>query len=316
MTITTKPHIPTAALKSSFDQLEKALDSSTKADGSVDVKKLETALKNADPGAKLGLSAVADAFVRERTVSTGGGCGSSGSTHTVQEKPTTLTKGEVKTVLTALLTARARAEGFDTQKADGTKGKDKKLSADEAASAVQLAGTGLAADIALGALQGAEQAATAGAALADKLHIGFARAGAALNAAKGRDGSVSMEGLQLAFARLPDGVDGDALLSAISKAFERERVVHSGGGCGGGSSTTVREAPSKLTKSEVKEVAAALTRASEILEEAGDVKASALKALIATAKDDGDLTGSLMNAIARPFVPPNPPAPSSGGGGC
>mgnify|MGYP000945074046 CR=1 FL=1 len=316
MAITTKPHVATADLKRSFDQLEKALDKSTKADGSVDVKKLETALKTADAGAQLGLAAIADAFTRERTYTTGGGCGSSSSTRTVQEQPTTLTKTEAKSVLKALLEARARAEAFDTEKADGAKGKDGKLSSDELARASLGAGSGLAGELAASALTGAENDATSGLALGQKLAAGLDRAASALTASQGRDGSVSMEGLALAFSRLPEGTDGDALLKSISEAFERARVVHSGGGCGGGSSTTVYDAPTKLTKTEAKEVAAAFAEARAVLDDAGTVKASGLKALIADARDRGDLAGALFDAIARPFVPASPPPPSSGGGGC
>src|SRR5688572_30308091 len=173
------PQIPTANLTRSLDSLSKAIEKATKADGSVDVRKLETALKSADPGAKLGLAAIADAFVRDKTVWVGGsgGCGgSSGYSTTVQEKPSSLKPAEVKSVLSALLQARAKVEAFDTTKADGKKGKDQQLSPQEAAAAGKIAGDGLAGDIALATLLGAENVAAKEGKLGGQLQHLFARA--------------------------------------------------------------------------------------------------------------------------------------------
>jgi hypothetical protein len=227
-----------------------------------------------------------------------------------------LNKAEVKTVLTALLQARAKTEAFDTHQADGKAGKDQKISTQEAAAAADSAGSGLASDLALAALQGAENDASTSGTLKSQLGNQFARAEAALTATKGRDGSVSMKTLETAFARLPNGVDGDALLSAISNAFERARTVSSGGGCGGGSTTTVYDAPTKLTKSEVASVREAFADAMALVDDAGTLNAKGMKALIAAAEAKGDLVGAFMDALVTPHIPAAPPAPSYGSGGC
>jgi hypothetical protein len=316
-----KPQIPTATLAKSLDQLQKAIDKSTKADGSVDVKKLETALKTADPGAKLGLAAIADAFVRERTYYSGGGCGSSSSSHTVQEKPTSLDKSEVKSVLSALLAARSKVESFDTKKADGKAGKDGKLSPEEAAAASKLAGKGLGADIALATLQGAENATTEGAKLGPQLARVFGRAEAAVMATKGRDGTITMSTLEAAMDRLPAGIDSKAMFAAISSAYERARTVYSGGGggCGGGggSSRTVYDAPSKLTKKEAGEVMSAFAQAVQLVVNAGTLGGAAtMKQLISDAKSAGSLVGELMELAVKPHLPRDPPPVSYSRSGC
>lgn len=276
--------IPTATLQNSLDNLEKAIEKSTKADGSVDVQKLENALKTADPGAKNALSAIADAFERERTHYTAGGCGSS-QAHTYYEPPTSLAKKEVNSVLKALLVARSKVESFDTKLADGKPGQDAAISPEEAAAAAKLAGRGLGADLALATLQGAEEALLpSNANLRKQLAHVLGRAQAAVMATKGKDGTITMSTLEAAIDRLP-GIDGKELSYAIASRVENRRPVY-------GTLT-------KLTKEEAEHVESVFAEAVQIVNDTDNLRADWVSDF---SRSVGGLLGDVMRLAVKPHI--------------
>lgn len=319
MPIQKTPHASTQQLRRSLESIEKAVQKATKSDGTVDVKKLEAGLARADEGAKLGLESIVDAFQREYTYSTGGGCGSSSRTHVGHKDPTALTAGEAQSVLTALVQARAKAESFDTHKASGKKGKDGAISAEESARAMKKAGDDLAGKLATSALEGAERTALDGAGLGVQLESSLERAAAAVRVVAGRDGSVDVSALQMAFARLPEEAQSDGLLDAIKSAFQRTQTVRVSSGCSSTTETRYVD-PTKLSRAEATEVHDALEQALQLIADKsdgdGDLSTKRLRSLKEDASALGGLVESFVDLVVEPHLPAPPPAPSRSYGGC
>ncbi len=315
--------VPTTTLKKTLAAIEKAVGKATGDDGKVDVAKLEGALAKADPGAKLGLKAIADAFVRKTEVwisTGGGGCGGGGYSSTQDVPATALTAREAKSVLSALVAAKAKAGAFDTGGGAGGK-PDGVVTPLEAATAMRGAGNLLADKLAVAALQGAQEAADAKLGLADHLAAALDRASTTVGTLKGRDGSLSMAALGTALKKLGSAVDGDALFQAVKHAHERTRTISvSTGGCGGSnSSQTVQETPSKLTKSEATALQASFAAAATALTAARSADGGLTAAAMGRAvKDAGaGLAGTLVELVVERHRPVAAPVyASSSTGGC
>ncbi|MEW5851218.1 MAG: hypothetical protein AB2A00_20690 [Myxococcota bacterium] len=148
-------------LEKSLDRLDKALEKAVDDKGQVSVDELERRLdvtaevKGKDVGTTKALEAVKDEFSRTESYWVSSGCSGYSATRTVE--PELLKKGEVKNVREALMEAKKRVAGFDTHKADGTKGKDGVISEKEEKAALAKPADDLAGTLAQEALKGARQ---------------------------------------------------------------------------------------------------------------------------------------------------------------
>ncbi|MBI4815875.1 MAG: hypothetical protein HY791_06445 [Deltaproteobacteria bacterium] len=136
------PNPSTALTKATLDKLEGLVKEVRGADGGVDVQALSAKVAtSSDEGLKSGFAAIKDAFTRSETVTYTSGCG--GST-TRRTEPKSLSANEVMSVLSALVDARQKVDGLDSNH-------DGKLQGPEADKASEL--SGLSGGLAKGAVE-------------------------------------------------------------------------------------------------------------------------------------------------------------------
>lgn len=113
------PNPSTSSVQKRLDGLGKAIEKVVEPDGSLEVAKLAKEVQESkDPLAARALRPIEDAFLRERTAPVLNSCGAiiSGQTHVISARPEKLDSSEVKSVMQALLAAKAKVGALDTNK--------------------------------------------------------------------------------------------------------------------------------------------------------------------------------------------------------